>query len=87
MTETQNIQTTPEGDRYDELYWERSPEYTNTVSRWGRMLTPAQVENILSAHSFSVDDLLTDDGDNITGDATELPNPLDAAMLYAWLGY
>ena len=84
---TENISTTAEGDQYDELYWERSPEYTNTVSRWGRMLTPAQVEDILAAHSFSVDDLLNDSGDPITGGATSLPERLDAAMLYAWLGY
>lgn len=84
---TENISTTAEGDRYDGLYREYSPEYTLTVSRWGRMLTPAQVEDILSAHGFSVEDLLDDSGDPITGGATSLPEQLDAAMLYAWLGY
>lgn len=78
--------TTPEGNEYHALYLEHSPEYARTVSRWGRMLTPTQVEDVLSAHSFSVADLLGDSDDPIVaGDA--LPEHLDAAMLYAWLGY
>ena len=76
-----------EAERYHELYWGRSPEYSQTVSVWGRDLTPSRVESILAAHSFSVSDLLDDVHDPILGGATELPETVDAAMLYAWLGY
>ncbi|UDL16308.1 hypothetical protein SEA_ZOOMAN_337 [Microbacterium phage Zooman] len=86
MTETQNYQTSIEGDSYDESYMAHSPEYRSTVSRWGRMLTPAQVEDILTAHSFSVADLIEDTHDPIVLFGS-LPERLDAAMLYAWLGY
>lgn len=83
---TENI-TTTEGDEYHALYWMRSPEYTRTVSRYGRMLTPDNVRGILSAHGMGEEELLADEHDNVTGDATELPERFDAAMLYAWLGY
>lgn len=78
---------TPEGDSYHESYWGISPEYSQTVSIWGRALTPERVEDVLRAHGFTAEDLLGDEHDNVTGDATELPSVFDAAMLYAWLGY
>lgn len=87
MTETQNIQTTPEGDSYDELYSERSPEYIQITERWGRMLTPGRVIMILAAHGFAASELIEDTHDPILNGATELPDLLDAALLYAWLGY
>lgn len=76
-----------EADRYHEMYWGRSPEYSQTVSVWGRNLTPVRVESILLAHGLGVDDLLGDTYDPILAGATELPETVDAALLYAWLGY
>lgn len=79
--------TTREEASYHESFWGRSAEYTLTVTRYGRKLTPERVESILAAHSFTVADLVEDTHDPILGGATELPERLDAAMLYAWLGY
>ena len=76
-----------EAGNYHKSFMRHSPEYRRTVAYWGRMLTPERVQDILNAHGFSVDDLLYDSGDPITGGATSLPERLDAAMLYAWLGY
>jgi hypothetical protein len=79
-----------EADSYHELYMREgagSPEYQRTIRHHGRMLSSNAVHNILAAHSFSVDDLLNDEHDNITGGAAILPWRLDAALLYAWLGY
>ena len=75
-----------EGNEYHKLYIGRSPEYTRTVSRHGRKLVPSVVESILEAHGFTPRDLLDDESDNIV-EGTELPDTLDAALLYAWLGY
>lgn len=79
--------TMDEAERYHEMYWGVSPEYSQTVSVWGRKLTPIRVESILVAHGFSAEDLLRDTHDPILAGATELPESVDAAMLYAWLGY
>lgn len=75
-----------QADGYDEMYWERSPEYTSLVTRVGRMLPTWRVEKILDAHGFTVSELIDGLGDKII-DGDTLPEYLDAAMLYAWLGY
>lgn len=77
-----------EANSYHEAYTREgagSPEYQNTVARWGRMLTWTRVESILAAHSFSVADFVSDDNDPVLSDP--LPELVDAAALYAWLGY
>lgn len=71
---------------YHKMYKEHSPEYNATLNRFGRHLYPAQVQGILAAHGFTARDLLDDESDNIaSGD--RLPDTLDAALLFAWLGY
>ena len=72
--------------QYHKLYKEWSPEYRATLDRFGRHLYPAQVRAILEAHGFTERDLLDDESDNIAS-GENLPETLDAAMLYAWLGY
>ena len=63
-----------------------SPEYQTCVRRFGRMLTASQVEDILSAHSISIEELVNDEHDPILPEGGK-PQTLDAALLYAWLGY
>jgi hypothetical protein len=77
---------TAESEYYDRLYREHSPYYNQILATTGRMLTPAQVEEVLDAHSIPLDELLADHVDNILG-GQGLPERLDAAMLLAWLGY
>jgi hypothetical protein len=75
-----------EREYYHRLYEEHSPEYRRILATTGRMLTPAQVQDILDAHSIPLDELLADHVDNILG-GQGLPERLDACMLLAWLGY
>lgn len=72
--------------RLHKLYSEHSPAYQATVDQFGRYLFPAQVRGILAAHGFSDRELLDDESDNIAS-GESLPETLDAALLYAWLGY
>ena len=79
-----------EGNYHHDLFSDPengSPEYQRTLARWGRWLSPTQVEDILRAHSFTVDEMLGDLYDPILGGAEALPERLDAGNLYAWLGY
>jgi len=81
--------TQTQAQQYHRLYADvehGSPEYKNVIRAFGRNLSRRVVTRILDAHGFTVADLLTDSGDPIvSGD--ELPETLDAALLFAWLGY
>lgn len=79
-----------EADTYHEAYMRPgagSPEYQGTVARFGRMLTEDRVCDILAAHGFSIADLINDGNDPVVPEPGVLPTLVDAAALYAWLGY
>lgn len=80
------METKTEGNHYHRMYSQASEYYQSVVSRWGRYLTPKRVEAILDAHGFTSKELLEDSHDNIVSGDT-LPERLDAALLFAWLGY